>query len=104
MTVKIALLCMAGMSTSLLVNKMKQAAQEDNIDANICAYPAESLEKIVADYDVFLLGPQIRYKMNEFKPLVESAGKPIEIIDMMDYGMGNGKKILGQALQLAQLA
>lgn len=100
MTVKIALLCMAGMSTSLLVNKMKRAAAESNSDVDICAYPAEKFENIVNEYDVFLLGPQIRYKLNEFKPIAESAGKPIAIIDMLDYGTANGAVILDKALKL----
>lgn len=100
MTVKIALLCMAGMSTSLLVNKMKAAVAETNDDTDICAYPAEKFESIINEYDVFLLGPQIRYKLSEFKPIAESAGKPIAIIDMIDYGMANGAAILDKALKL----
>ena len=32
---KIRLFCAAGMSTSLLVNKMKEAAKEKGIDADI---------------------------------------------------------------------
>lgn len=101
MTIKIALLCMAGMSTSLIVNKMKAAATQENINAEICAYPAEEFTRIVDKYQVFLLGPQIRYKLKEFETVANAAGKPISVIDMMDYGMANGKAILNKALQLA---
>ena len=39
---KIVLLCAAGMSTSLLVNKMKKAAEEENYECSIAAYAIAS--------------------------------------------------------------
>ncbi len=47
-----------------------------------------------------LLGPQIKYKMADFKPLADELHKPISVIDTMDYGMMNGGKILDDALAL----
>ena len=44
---KILLVCSAGMSTSLLVNKMKDAAKEFNVEVDINALPvAECSSKI----------------------------------------------------------
>lgn len=43
--------------------------------------------------DVVLLGPQIKFALPEIKKLTDQAGNKIGVIDMMDYGMMNGKKV-----------
>ena len=58
---KIVLLCASGMSTSILVNKMKEAAAAAGKDYEIAAYSASEAATKAADADVVLLGPQIRF-------------------------------------------
>ncbi|MNI90931.1 Lichenan-specific phosphotransferase enzyme IIB component [compost metagenome] len=94
---KILLICAAGMSTSLVVEKMKNALGEDEKDVVIKAEAAEDFEDVVENYDVVLLGPQIRFRKKEFGLLTK---KPIGIIDTMDYGLCRGDKILQQAKEL----
>ena len=97
---KILLCCAAGMSTSLLVNKMKAAAEAKGIEAEIWA---ESLDKApveVPKADVVLLGPQVKYAMPEGKKIADEHGKKIDAINMVDYGMMNGAKVLDMALKL----
>ena len=50
--------------------------------------------------DVALLGSQIKFALPEIKKLTDQAGNKIGVIDMMDYGMMNGAKVLDQALKL----
>ena len=50
--------------------------------------------------DVVLLGPQIKFALPEIKKLTDQAGNKIGVIDMMDYGMMNGEKVLNMALEL----
>lgn len=54
---KIVLLCAAGMSTSILVKKMQEAAKADNFDCEIAAYPTSEAKDKATDADVILLGP-----------------------------------------------
>ena len=61
---KILLCCAAGMSTSLLVTKMQQAATEKALESKIWAVSVEELQANLEGVDVVLLGPQIRYKLN----------------------------------------
>ena len=100
----IMLCCAAGMSTSILVNRMQAAAKEKGINAEIFACPAaEANEKLTEKHiDVILLGPQVRYMLDSFKKKVE--GKPIglDVINMQDYGMMNGQKVLEQGLALVE--
>lgn len=96
--VKILLCCSAGMSTSLLVTKMKKIAEEKNIDAKIWAISIDEITKLKELPDVILLGPQIKYHLREVEEQMENI--PINVIPMMDYGTLNGEKVLEMALNL----
>lgn len=60
---KIVLFCAGGMSTSLLVNKMREAAAKQGKEYDINAYGYGSEEKHAPDADCILLGPQIRFNL-----------------------------------------
>jgi PTS system cellobiose-specific IIB component len=95
----IYLVCNAGMSTSILVKKMRDAAIAQNIDANIEAFSVEILDEKVEAADVILLGPQIRHMLPDVKKIVGDQC-PLDVIDMRDYGTINGEKVLSKALKL----
>lgn len=59
---KMFLCCAAGMSTSMVVNKMKQAVMQKGIAAEIIAVAMEEFDSTSPKYDYCLLGPQIKYK------------------------------------------
>ncbi|MBT1166379.1 PTS sugar transporter subunit IIB [Bifidobacterium simiarum] len=96
---KIVLCCSDGMSTSILVKKMQDAAAERGMDADISAMPVSTLETNAQDADVILLGPQVRYMLKDVKK--EFADKPVEVIAPQDYGMARGGNVLDFALKLA---
>lgn len=100
----IMLVCAAGMSTSLLVSKMQKSAEEQGIDADIFANSANEADGVLEnkDVDVLLLGPQVRFMKNQFKEKVEDKGIPVDVINMQDYGMVNGEKVLQAALDLIE--
>lgn len=98
----IVLFCAAGMSTSLLVTKMRQAAEEKGFECQIEAYSLSELNDKGKDADVILLGPQVRYQKNK---VVEAyPDKPIDVIDMAAYGMMKGKEVLEAAIALMKLS
>ncbi|MGF1683909.1 PTS sugar transporter subunit IIB [Photobacterium minamisatsumaniensis] len=97
---KILLLCAAGMSTSMVVKKMKESAATKGLDVHIEAHGVETISDYLTEYDIFLLGPQIRFKQDELQKLADPIGKKVEVIDMLDYGMLKGEKILDDALAL----
>ncbi len=97
---KILLCCAAGMSTSLLVNKMKAAAEAKGIEVEIWAEPIEKAKTEIPKADVILLGPQIKYAFKDLKAIADESGKPIDVINMVDYGMMNGAKVLDVGLNL----
>lgn len=88
----IVLLCNMGMSTSLMVNKMKAAAAESGYECEIGAYALQHAEDVMQSADVLLVGPQIAFELDRLKK--EYPDKKIEAINMMDYGRMDGKKVL----------
>lgn len=97
---KILLICDMGMSTSLVVKRMQEAAKNQNAEVSIEARGSQDFESYVGDYDLFLVAPQISYKLSDFQSVVQPLGKKVELINMMDYGMTAGDKILSMALAL----
>lgn len=95
----ILLVCAAGMSTSLLVNKMKEYAASVGKEVHIEALPVSEANTVIEKADIVMVGPQVRYQL----PQVEELAKgriPVVVIDMKDYGMVNGQAVLTKALEL----
>lgn len=97
---KIMLCCSAGMSTSLLVKKMQASADARGIPADIKAFGAAEFNNQVGNYEVVLLGPQVKYMQGDLQKVADQFGIRVEPIDMMDYGMQKGDKVLDFALEL----
>lgn len=97
---KILLCCSAGMSTSMLVKKMEQAAQERDIECHIEAVSVSVFDSAIQEYDVCLLGPQVRYQLEELQAIADGYGKKVSAISPMAYGMMKGDEVLEQALEL----
>lgn len=98
----IMLVCSAGMSTSLLVTKMQKAAEAKGVDADIFACSASEADQHLGakDVNVLLLGPQVRFMKAQFEQKLAPKGIPLDVINMSDYGMMNGEKVLAQAESL----
>ena len=96
--VRILLVCSAGMSTSLMVNKMKAAAEQKGIEAKIWAVADAEAAGESGEADIMMLGPQIRFQEKKMKGI--AGDKPVVVIDMKAYGMMNGAAVLDKALSV----
>lgn len=99
--INILLVCNAGMSTSLLVDKIIKAGTDQSIETKVDARPVEDIKNLLAEKDVILLGPQVRFKEKQIRALVEDK-IPVAVIDMSAYGTMNGEKVLQQAISLVK--
>lgn len=100
----IRLFCNAGMSTSVLVSKMQEAALEKGKEADIAAFAIQEMARVLENehVDVALLGPQVGFQLKRAKALCEPKGVPVEVISAADYGMCNGMNVLRAAYKLAK--
>ena len=88
----IVLLCSGGMSTSLLVNKIKEIADGEDYPITIAAYGLSEAPRVVPDSDIVLLGPQVRFNLNDLK--AKYPDKLFDVIDMRAYGTMDGAAVL----------
>ncbi|PKG23530.1 PTS sugar transporter subunit IIB [Niallia nealsonii] len=97
---KILLACSSGMSTSLLVTKMEEYAKSIGEDAKIWAVGQDQAKKEMENADVVLIGPQMSFLKGEFQKEAQKYNINVDVIDMMAYGMADGKKAYEQANKL----
>lgn len=106
--IHVRLFCGGGMSTSLLARKMKTYAESKGIEAEVDAravatITASSIEQL-KELDCAMLGPQVAFEAHQFMPKFEEAGVPCAVIDMRDYGLVNGEKVMQTALDMIERA
>ena len=97
---RIVLCCAAGMSTSMLVNKMKAEAQQRALALEIYAVPVAEFERELPNADVILLGPQVKYEAARLTELAAPHGKAVAVSDRPAYGMMRGAAVLDKPLAL----
>ena len=85
---RIMLACNAGMSTSLVVAKMQDAAKAHGKDYKIWAVEQGEIQNELGNFDVLLLGPQVRDQA------------VVDVIDGPSYGRCDGAAVLKQAEDL----
>ncbi|CAM4115406.1 PTS sugar transporter subunit IIB [Streptococcus penaeicida] len=99
---KILLVCSAGMSTSLLVTKMKDYINASGLDYDVNAVASsEAIDYAVENkVNVILLGPQVRFMEGQFKKALAEYNIPIDLISPQNYGTMNGANVVKQAQDL----
>ena len=91
---KIRLFCAHGFSTTMLRNKMREAALASNLDFDIEAYSYSEIKNQAPQCDIILLGPQIRYNLNRVKN--DYPDKIVLLIDMQLYANMDGEAVVMQ--------
>ncbi|MGI6109843.1 MAG: PTS sugar transporter subunit IIB [Eubacteriaceae bacterium] len=97
---KILLACCSGMSTSLVVNKMKDADKKNGLDDEIWAVGQGEVDKELPKADVLLIGPQMRMMKKKMEAKGAELGIPVDIIPPVLYGRCDGQGILEMAQKL----
>lgn len=100
--IKVVLVCAAGMSSSLLEEKIRQAAAASGRQMELKAVDATTMS--LWDYDkdtmdVILVAPQVRFKKRGIIQQSEPYGVIVQDIDTIAYGMVDGEKIFEQVLE-----
>lgn len=90
------LACHAGISTSLLVTRMQEAAAAAGKDYTIWAVEQDRIPDELGNFDILMLGPQVRHIMRRVKGIVGDDA-PIVVIDGSAYGRGDGAAVIKQA-------
>jgi Phosphotransferase system cellobiose-specific component IIB len=95
---KIVLVCNAGMSTGIMKMKLEEEAKKRGLEAEVDAVPMVELEENMDGCDAVLLGPQIRFALDDIRK--KSGGIPVMAIAPQDFGMMNAPRVMEQLLEL----
>jgi len=103
--IKVVLVCAAGMSSSLLEEKIRQAAAAAGKPMELRA--VDSTRMGLWDYerdrvDIILVAPQVRFKKKSILEKAQPLGIIVQDIDTVAYGMVDGEKIFSQVVDALQ--
>jgi len=100
--IKVVLVCAAGMSSSLLEEKIRQAAQKAGREMQLKAVDSSRIG--LWDYekesmDIILVAPQVRFLKRGIAKRAEPLGVIVQDIDTIAYGMVDGEMIFKQVME-----
>ncbi len=100
--IKILLICSAGISTSRVVERMRDHAKTLNVKVKIKSIGDANKAESIPRASIILLGPQIRYTIDEVKKV--SGTTPVVVMDSQNFGLLRGDLILEAALNHLNIA
>lgn len=94
---RILLCCNAGMSSSILVSKIKAAAEKRGEDITVQAVANSAIKDEVGKWDCCLVGPQLIFAVDNIKSQLNI---PVASIEPRTYAMADGDAALDFAKKL----
>lgn len=94
---KILLCCNAGMSSSILVKKIKEVASAGEEEIIVEAVANAGIKDEVGKWDVCLVGPQLSYVVDSIKQQLHI---PVGAIEPRSYALADGEAVLAFAKEL----
>lgn len=96
---KILLVCAGGLSSSIVMKKVRKYGEEIGEDIIIDAVGIPAVEETAKQgYDCVLTAPQVR---NRFKDIKSWCSIPVEAMPPQDYAVGNAKNIVALAKKIS---
>ena len=94
---KILLCCNAGMSSSILVKKIRDVAEKTGEDIEVSAVANASIKNEVGKWDVCLVGPQLVFAVDSIH---QQLNIPVASIEPRVYAMADGAAAIEMAKKL----
>lgn len=94
---KLLLVCNAGMSTGIMQVKLTQSANARGMATEVLAVPLVELDDHIDTATAILLGPQIRFALNDVQKKAPE-GVPVLVISPPDFGTMNAEKVLDDVM------
>jgi PTS system cellobiose-specific IIB component len=84
---KVLIICAAGMSSSMMASKTTDLFKQKRHDIEVDAVPATEGEQMIrsSDFDLFLISPQTKMYLDQFKAIGVEVGKPVVGIPFQAY-------------------
>lgn len=95
---KVLMVCSGGMSSAIVVEAIKKEADKENFPLEIKAVGTSEFYDEVKDnnYDLALVAPQVRHRLNDFKQQAQEFNLDVDTIEPMGYTPLGGARVLKQ--------
>lgn len=95
---KVLMVCSGGMSSAIVVKAIKQEADKQGFPLEIKAVGTGEFEDELkaGDYDMALVAPQVKHRLEVFKEQAKVVNVPVELIIPMGYTPIGAPKVLEQ--------
>lgn len=96
---KIILICNLGMSSGLMGEKLKSAAAELGIDAEVNAIAMNEIDDLnLEGIDCVLISPQVRYMKNDVEKTANNKCAVL-VMDSIEFGLMQADKIMARVVE-----
>ncbi|MFF3494548.1 PTS sugar transporter subunit IIB [Streptomyces sp. NPDC002795] len=95
---RVLIVCGAGASSGFIAQRMRKAAKKQGVDLQVDARSETELEENLDGTDVLLVGPHLKYMIDEVTATAAKKGVKATLIPQKIYGSLDGEA----AFQLAQ--
>lgn len=96
---KILLVCYAGMSTSMMAQRLEEEGEKRGLQVEVAAMPLSEIEDHLEGVDVILLGPQVRFASDDVHKLVGDS-IPVEVLEPQDFGLMRADVVMDKVVKL----
>ncbi|ALB46126.1 MULTISPECIES: PTS sugar transporter subunit IIB [Clostridium] len=95
---KVLMVCSGGMSSAIVVQAIKKEADKEGFDLEIKAVGTSDFEDEIQQnkYDLVLVAPQVRHRLNGFKDQANEYNLEVTAIEPMGYTPLGGARVLKQ--------
>lgn len=99
-TIRLLMICGWGASSSILCQKINEAASKKGISLKAKAAGVKDWTKHLPSADIILIEPQISHLRNEIEPIANAHQKLFALVDPVAFATMNGEQLLNQATNL----
>ncbi|SHO50012.1 PTS sugar transporter subunit IIB [Anaerocolumna xylanovorans] len=100
---KVLLVCGTGASSGFMAKNIRKAAKEKGKEVDVKARSDSELDEYIEEIDLLLVGPHLKYMLDDLKKEAKPYNVPVEIIPEDAYGTLDGEAVLQQIESLIEL-
>lgn len=101
MLLKVLLVCSGGMSSAIVVKAIETEAKRVGMDIKLKAIGTGQYEdEVLEGWDLVLVAPQVRHRLDTFRKTAEELGIPIAVISPQGYSPMGGPKVIEEIKKL----
>lgn len=94
---KVLLVCSGGMSSAIIVKALEKEAERAGLALAVKSVgTGEFAEEVQNGWDVVLVAPQVRHRLEAFREAAAGLGVPVAVIPPQGYTPFGGAVVLGE--------